>query len=128
MLSKLNESGITDYINDTIACWQVLMIGLGSAFVLGFIYLILLRFIIGPIIYGSIFLIFCLMGYSGWILYQIGSEMEDADEYKNYYVYGAYGVWGLLALLLIFLLCNLKNIRIAIAVMKTTAQFIRRTP
>lgn len=37
-------------------------------------------------------------------------------------------VWGLLALLIIFLLCNCKNIRIGIAVMKTTADFIKATP
>ena len=54
--------------------------------------------------------------------------MSDQDEYKMYYVYGSYAVWGILALLIIFLCCNCRNIKIGIAVMKTTADFIKDTP
>lgn len=115
-------------MNDTLAAWQVLLIGLGAAFLLGFVYMILLRFIVGPIVWISIFLTIAGMGYGGFMLFQIGKEKPDSDEYKQYYEYGAYVVWGLLALLIIFLLCNCKNIRIGIAVMKTTADFIKSTP
>lgn len=54
--------------------------------------------------------------------------MPDSDQYKEYYLYGSYGVGGVAGLLLIFTLCNCKNIRIGIAVMKCTAQFISQTP
>lgn len=62
---------MTDYVNDTLACWQVLLIGLGSAFLLGFVYMILLRFVVGPIVWGSIFATIGCMGYGGFMLYQI---------------------------------------------------------
>lgn len=62
------------------------------------------------------------------MLYDIGSKLPEQDEYKNYYVYGCYVVWGLTALLICFLACNCRNIRIGIAVMKTTADFLKCTP
>lgn len=68
------------------------------------------------------------MGYGGFMLYQIGKDMPEADEYKPYYTYGSYAAWGILALFICCLLCNCKNIKIGIAIMKTTAQFIKDTP
>ena len=68
-ISKLDESGVTDYINDTLATWQVLCIGLATSFLVGFIYLVLLRYIVGPIVYGSIILTFVVIGASGYMLY-----------------------------------------------------------
>lgn len=127
-MSKLNDSGVTEYINDTLATWQVLLIGLATAFLVGFIFLFLLRWIVAPIVWGSIVLTVILMAYGGFMLYDIGSKMPEQDEYKMYYVYSSYVVWGLLALLIIFLCCNCRNIRIGIAVMKTTADFLKSTP
>jgi hypothetical protein len=71
-LTQLNESGVTDYVNDTLATWQVLLIGLATAFLLGFVYLVLLRFIVAPVVWGSIILTACSMAYGGFMLYQIG--------------------------------------------------------
>lgn len=128
IMTQFNESGVTEYINDTLATWQVLLIGLGSAFVIGFIFLFLLRWIVAPIVWGSIFLTVALMGYGGYMLFDIGGKMPESDEYKMYYTYGSYVVWGLTALLVLFLCCNCRNIRIGIAVMKTTADFLKDTP
>lgn len=76
-MSQLNESGVTEYINDTLATWQVLLIGLATAFVIGFIFLFLLRWIVAPIVWGSIVLTVILMGYGGFMLYDIGSKMPE---------------------------------------------------
>ena len=76
-LSQLNDSGATEYINDTLATWQVLLIGLGSAFVIGFIFLFLLRWIVAPIVWGSIILTVLLMGYGGYMLFDIGGKMPE---------------------------------------------------
>ena len=54
--------------------------------------------------------------------------MDETDKYKQYYLIGAYVVWGIAALILLCVLCNCKNIRIGVAVMKATAQFIGSTP
>jgi hypothetical protein len=72
VLSKLTESGVTDAITDTVATWKVLMIGLGTAFVLGFVYLILLRWIVGPMVWLSIFLTIAALGAGGFFCYDKG--------------------------------------------------------
>ena len=53
------------------------MIGLGSAFVIGFIFLFLLRWIVAPIVWTSIFLTVGLMGYGGFMLYDIGTKLPE---------------------------------------------------
>lgn len=88
----------------------MLCIGLGTAFLLGFVYLVLLRFIVAPLTWISIFLTAAAMGYGGYELFKIGGSLPENDEYKDYYTYGAYGAWGVLALFIICLLCNCKNI------------------
>lgn len=106
----------------------MLLIGLGTAFLLGFVYMFILRCIVAPVVWGSIIGTVVAMGYGGYMLFEIGNKLPENNEYKLYYTYGSYVVWGLLALLIIFLCCNCKNIRIGIAVMKTTAAFIKATP
>lgn len=128
VLSKLNDSGVTDYITDTLATWQVLMIGLGTAFLVGFVYLILLRWIVGPIVWLSIFLTIGALGAGGYFCFEKGKALPDTDKYKQHYEYGAYAVWGICALFVLCVMCNCRNIRIGIAVMKTTAAFIKDTP
>lgn len=119
---------MTDYISDIIATWQVLMITLGTAFVLGFIYLILLRWIVGPIVWLSIFLTIIALGGGGYFCYDRGMNLPETDKYKLHYTYGSYAVWGICAAFILCVCCNCKNIKIGIAVMKTTAAFIKDTP
>ena len=54
--------------------------------------------------------------------------MSEADKNKKYYLYGSYAIGGLAALLLFCICCNLKNIRIGVAIMKCTAQYIGSNP
>lgn len=128
VLSQLTESGVTDYIADTVAAKDVLLIGLGTAFVIGFIYLILLRWIVGPIVWISIFLTIASLGAGGYFCFEKGNALPETDKYKLHYTYGSYAIWGICGLFLICLCCNCRNIRIGIAVMKTTAAFIKDTP
>lgn len=101
---------------------------LGSAFLLGFIYMIVLRFLGKPLIFFSLFAIIVGTAYGGWMLFQIGTAMADTEQYKNYYIYGSYVTWGFAGLILLCLCCNLTNIKIGIAVMEATAMFINGTP
>jgi hypothetical protein len=48
------------------------MITLGTAFVLGFVYLILLRFIVGPVVWLSIFATILALGGGGYFCYDKG--------------------------------------------------------
>lgn len=65
------------------------------------------------------------------MLFEVANKMEDTDPqigYKEYYTYGAYAVWGLAGLIFLCVCCNLKNIRIGLAVMQCTTMFINGTP
>lgn len=66
--------------------------------------------------------------YGGFMLYDNSLTMIETDKHKAYYEYGAYAVWGLSFILLCCVCCNLKNIRIGVAVMKCTAAFLGGTP
>ena len=104
-----------------MAAKNILLGALGSAFVLGFIYMILLRFLGKPLIFLSIIAIILGMAYAGYMLYDIGSKMPEAHEHKQYYLVGSYVVWGITGLLVLCVCCNITNIRIGIAVMQCTA-------
>jgi len=79
-------------------------------------------------IYLSILALILGSAYGGFMLYNTSLAMIDTDEYKLYYLYGSYVVWGISGLLACCVCCNLKNIRIGVAVMKCTAAFLGGTP
>lgn len=105
--------------------WAIL-----SSFLIGFIYLVVLRFLGGIIIWASIFGIVLSTIFGGYMLWDTSEGMTEPkdEETKKYYLYGSYVVWGLGALMIFCVLCNWKNIKIGIAVMKCTASFIGSTP
>jgi len=90
--------------------------------------MIVLRLCGGPIIYMSILAMILGTAYGGFMLYNSSLIMAETDKYKTYYLYGSYVVWGLSVVLLCCACCNLKNIRIGVAVMKCTAAFLGGTP
>jgi solute carrier family 44 (choline transporter-like protein), member 2/4/5 len=90
--------------------------------------MIVLRLCGGPIIYFSILAMILGTAYGGFMLFNESATMMATDEYKPYYLYGSYVVWGISAILLCCACCNLKNIRIGVAVMKCTASFLGGTP
>jgi len=111
-----------------MAAKKVLAITLGTAFIVGFIYMIVLRVFGGPMIWLSIIGLIGGTIYGGFLLWMTSKNMVDGEQYKEYYLYGSYVVWGISGALFLCACCNQKNIRIGIAVMKCTAQFIQGTP
>ena len=57
------------------------MITLGTAFVLGFVYLILLRWIVGPIVWLSIFMTILALAGGGYFCYDKGQTLPKTDKY-----------------------------------------------
>ena len=119
------------YINDIIATKNVLLIALATAFLVGFVYMIVLRIAGGPIIYLSLLALILSSAGGGFMLFQTAQAMLDPETGKvklaqdedrqMYYQVGSYIVWGFSALILCCTICNWKNIKIGVAVMKCTA-------
>ena len=82
--------------------------------------MIILRIFGGPIIWISLISMLGGIGYGGYMIFEIGSNMSVTDQYQPYFIYGAYSVWGLALLLLGCICCNMTNIKIGVAVMKCT--------
>jgi len=115
------DTGFSQYISDIAATSGLLAWTLLTAFLVGFLYLIVLRLCGGPMVWISIVLLIIGNIYGGFMLYQTSLDMLETDKYKNYYLYGSYVVWGLAAIMILCVLCNFKNIKIGVAVMKCTA-------
>ena len=59
----MGGTSLASYVADISACKDVLLISLGSAFLIGFLYMIVLRLCGGPVIYLS--LIGMIVGTAG---------------------------------------------------------------
>lgn len=75
----MKANPVTEYFSDIVATQEVLQIGLVLAFVIGFVYMFVLRFFGGPIIFFSIIGIIGGTAYGGWMLYEYSQEMPDSE-------------------------------------------------
>ena len=108
-------------MSDVFAVWYVLCIAVGVAFVLGFVYMILLRCCASLMIFVSLVaILFCIGGGGVW-LYFMKDDYETTSNNYKYCLYGAYTLWGIDAVYAFLLLCLCNRIRLGVAVMKCTA-------
>lgn len=98
---------------------------LGIAFVLGFFYMAFLRYCAKIIAWVSILGLLACLGGGGYYLFT-QKDTASASSY-NYYLYGSYTMYGLAAFYLLVLLCMCSRIRLAIAIIQTTADFVGST-
>jgi len=54
---------------------------LGTAFLIGFVFLLVLRCFGGPMIWAAIILLILGTGYGGYMLFEISKTMQPTDEY-----------------------------------------------
>lgn len=98
------------------------------AVVASIIYLLILRCCAGVVIFFSIFAIIAAFGAGGYWLYANRLLYAAKDNNYLYMTYGAYALWGAAGVFAALTLCCLSRIRLAVAIMKVTSQFIYRTP
>jgi hypothetical protein len=115
---------LTSYMADIATSWKLILICSGTAVVLGYIYLMLIRFIGGLIVWLSILLIQVSLLAGGYYVYIQHEEYDETSDYREYVKYAAYGLWGLAALYALCVCCCWSAIRIGIAVYKTTAVYV----
>lgn len=68
-----------DLLADVMATRDLLLGAFGGAFVIGFAYMIFLRWFAKPIVYGSILFIIAGVGGGGYMLYQIAGTLVETD-------------------------------------------------
>jgi len=111
-----------------VTVWYILLVACLVAFIFGFIYLYVLKVVAGFIVYLSILVIsLALIGFGAWLWINQDNYNENNDN-KQYMRYGAYVVWGICALFVLIILCIFGRIRLGIAVLHCSADFINATP
>jgi uncharacterized membrane protein YphA (DoxX/SURF4 family) len=97
-----------------------MLICLGAAFVIGMIYLVILRCCAGVMVWTTIFAILAILGGGGYWLYRYRTNYPESDNTHYYVTYGAYTIWGIGGLFLLIIICCCNRIRLAVAIMKVT--------
>ncbi|EAR87511.1 plasma-membrane choline transporter (macronuclear) [Tetrahymena thermophila SB210] len=129
-------SGTTNlerYISDIKTAWGMILGSVGIAFVIAFVYMVILRYCSGLITWLTIIAYFAIITAFAIILlvkgqnkYDEGVTASDKDmqqDGKNL-KYLSYAVFALDGLFLITFLCLFNRIRLAIAIIKSAALFV----
>jgi hypothetical protein len=125
--SEYGGDQLTVYFSDILAVWQVLLMCVGVAFIIGFLYMLALRCLAGCVIWFSIIAIIVAIGAAGYgVWYYKDEQYEEDDKEYKYATYTAYGLWGVAALFILIVICLCKRIRLGIAIYKTTALYMRQ--
>ena len=72
-------ASLASYLADIMAAKEVLLWSLLAAFLIGFVYLIVLRILGGPIIYISIVAIIGGLAYGGYMLFETSNRMAATE-------------------------------------------------
>ena len=112
--------------SDIMTCWTAVLYVMLISIAVSIVYLVLIRYCVGLVLWVSIVLIF--LGLIAFGLYlQFRSELyndpaeADAKESHKWWAIGCYVVAGLFAIIICFMF---ERIQLAIAIMKAAASFI----
>lgn len=137
---KYGGDNISTWINDLLDVWWITLAAAGIAFVLGFIYMFLLKWMAKPIVFISIVLVQILIILAGYLVYNKSQEMQDDideqggvaseedEDNQKYVLYLSYAIFALAGIYFIVMLCLCSRIRLAIAIFQVTSDFMRDTP
>lgn len=127
ILENFLSDGLTKYMGDMVICWWVFLVMSLIILVLCIIYLILLRCFAKPMIYISFTLILVLLVGGGAYVFSQSKNYEDGDNTKSVMKWMGILLWIIACIYLVILLCCCGRIRMGIAIMEATSNFVRDT-
>lgn len=119
---------ITRYLYDVVICWWVFLICGISAFILGFVYLIILRLLAKVVVWLTIVSLFFVIIAAGVGFWFYKNKFETSEKSYSFCKWTAIILWIAAALYLILVFCCCRSIRIGVAVIEATARFVATTP
>lgn len=132
---------LENWIADLRTSWGCIAGMVGLAFILGFIYMIFVRYCSGVFTWISILGCIIFFAVLGALLYKNANDLTSL--YSSSYSGGsvntstdsstsrkvlAYICWGLSGLVLLMTICLYSRIKLAIAILKTAADFVKAVP
>jgi len=130
--SLLDNDLLQEWFSDVKTAWAVIAVSIAVAFVIGFLYMILLRCCSGVLTWLAIFGFIAGTAILGWRFYQNAKDEEannsgvDSNNYKAQKVI-AYILWAITGLTVLAVLCLYNRIRLAIAILKAASDYVRNT-
>jgi hypothetical protein len=113
------------WISSIAKSWQVILVSIPVAIILGYIYLFIIRLIGGFIVWVSFVLIILALAAVGFYsFFYLKYQYVVDDPIRKYIEWGAYAAWSLSGIVALSLLCCCSAIKIGIAVFKTTAKYV----
>eukprot|EP00825_Cyclidium_porcatum_P019462 TRINITY_DN220_c0_g1_i3.p1 TRINITY_DN220_c0_g1~~TRINITY_DN220_c0_g1_i3.p1 ORF type:complete len:664 (-),score=98.29 TRINITY_DN220_c0_g1_i3:141-2132(-) len=144
--SVMNTEQITEWLSDVEEAWVMILISVGISFILGVIYMLFVRIFSGMIIWicimayfaGMVVLAVFLYGKTGMSSSDVSDSSTSLDmtsnpkqstsDNKTSYKVIFWIVIGVIAVSLIGLCCLYRNIKLAIAVIKTATVYVVDVP
>lgn len=97
----------------------------GTSLILGYLFLFILTWTAGCVIYAFLLLTLIAFVAGGYFAREYALSRPEGDSYNTWIEYGAYALWALGGIFLCCVCCCWSAISVAIAVYKTTAQYVR---
>ena len=125
--AELNLDAVVKWMGDLQAVWTTLLIVAGFALVLAVLYMVLIRFFVGIIVWTSIlvvvlmiFSVGAVLLWTAYYLYQNDSQ-EDTRRTLRICAYITFALGGLFVLYILYM-C--RRIRLAIAILQSATLFL----
>lgn len=128
LLKQVASGDLGRYMTDLSICWWVFLVLGGISAVLGFIYLVLLRWFAKPLIYLSMVSMIGLLIGGGFYVFFLGNRYAEGDNTRQAMHGMGILLWILAALYLIILLCCWSRIQLGAAVIEATSDFVATQP
>lgn len=119
----------TTYFYDIATTWKVLLVGGIITIVITYVYVFLIRYFAGVVVWGAIALTFVLLIASFFYSYfYVRPQYPIEDPTHKYVTNASYVILGILGLLALTLCCCINALRLGVAVFKTTSNYVAANP
>jgi len=111
-------------MGDLGTCWWLFLVMLGISATIAFIYLVLLRCFVKPLLYLSFVIILVILVGGGFYVFFMNQRYEEGDRTKSIMKGMGILLWILSGIYFVILMCCCSRIRLAIAILKATSEFV----
>ena len=125
ILETYFSDGLTKYMGDLVTCYWLFLVMAAVAFVISFLYLFLLRCIAKPLLYISFVLILLLLAGGGLYVWMEKDNYNESDNTYTVMKWMAILLWILTGIYFCILLCCCSRIRLGIAIIEATSEFVQ---
>lgn len=135
----LNANMFEEWISDIKTTWPVIAIAVACSFVIGLVYMVLMRYCSGVLTWLAILAYIAGTAILGWRFFQHAKDLEttlstaNKDDQNNIQKtirtdkIIAYVCWGIAGASALTILCLYNRIKLAIAILKAAADYVKET-